>query len=75
QLADGRSDLATWLIFKVMPDGEIKDLIITERSGNSHLDESAYRAVMKANPVIPHPKSVSKQYVQIGIRFTPEGIQ
>jgi len=75
QLADGRSDLQTLLVFKVMPDGEIKDLFFTDRSGNSHFDESAYRAVMKANPVDPHPKSVSEPYVQMGLRFTPEGIQ
>ena len=75
QLADGRSDLQTLLVFKVMPNGEIKDLFFTDRSGNSHFDESAFRAVMKANPVDPHPKSVSRPYVQMGLRFTPEGIQ
>ncbi len=75
QLADGRSDLQTLLVFKIMPNGKITDLFFTDRSGNSHFDESAYRAVMKANPVDPHPKSVSQPYVQMGLRFTPEGIQ
>ena len=75
QLADGRTDLQTLLVFKVMPGGEIKDLFFTDRSGNSHFDESAYRAVMKSDPVIPHPRSISKPYVQMGLRFTPEGIQ
>ena len=75
QLAGGRSDLQTLLVFKVMPNGEIKDLFFTDRSGNSHFDESAFRAVMKANPVNPHPKSISRAYVQMGLRFTPEGIQ
>ena len=75
QLAAGRSDLQTLLVFKVMPNGEIKDLFFTDRSGNSHFDESAFRAVMKANPVDPHPKSVTRPYVQMGLRFTPEGIQ
>jgi len=75
QLADGRSDLQTLLVFKVMPNGEIKDLFFTDRSGNSHFDESAFRAVMKSDPVDPHPGSVSKPYVQMGLRFTPEGIQ
>jgi colicin import membrane protein len=75
QLADGRSDLQTLIIFKVMPNGEIRDLIFTDRSGNSHFDESAFRAVMKSDPVDPHPRSVSEAYVQMGLRFTPEGIQ
>lgn len=75
QLADGRSDLQTLLVFKVMPNGEIRDLFFTDRSGNSHFDESAFRAVMKSDPVDPHPRSVSEPYVQMGLRFTPEGIQ
>jgi colicin import membrane protein len=75
QLADGRSDLQTLLVFKVMPNGEIKDLFFTDRSGNSHFDESAFRAVMKSDPVYPHPGAVSEPYVQMGLRFTPEGIQ
>ena len=75
QLAGGRSDLQTLLVFKVMPNGAIKDLFFTDRSGNSHFDESAFRAVMKADPVAPHPRSVSEPYVQMGLRFTPEGIQ
>jgi colicin import membrane protein len=75
QLAGGRSDLQTLLVFKVMPNGDIKDLFFTDRSGNSHFDESAFRAVMKADPVAPHPRSVSEPYVQMGLRFTPEGIQ
>ena len=75
QLAEGRSDLQTLLVFKVMPNGEIRDLFFTDRSGNSHFDESAFRAVMKSNPVDPHPRSISEPYVQMGLRFTPEGIQ
>ncbi len=75
QLAEGRSDLQTLLVFKVMPNGEIKDLFFTDRSGNSHFDESAFRAVMKSNPVDPHPGSISQPYVQMGLRFTPEGIR
>lgn len=75
QLAEGRSDLQTLLVFKVMPNGDIKDLFFTDRSGNSHFDESAFRAVMKSDPVDPHPRSISEPYVQMGLRFTPEGIQ
>ena len=75
QLAEGRSDLQTLLVFKIMPNGEIKDLFFTDRSGNRHFDESAYRAVMKSNPVAPHPKGLSEAFVQMGLRFTPEGIK
>ena len=75
QFAEDRSDLQTLLVFKIMPNGEIKDLFFTDRSGNRHFDESAYRAVMKSNPVAPHPKGLSEPYVQMGLRFTPEGVK
>ena len=75
QLAGGRSDLQTLLVFKVMPNGEIRDLFFTDRSGNTHFDESAYRAVMKTNPVDPHPAGIIRPYVQMGLRFTPEGVK
>ena len=75
QLAGGRNDLQTLLVFKVMPNGEIRDLFFTDRSGNTHLDESAFRAIMKTNPVDPHPSGIIRPYVQMGLRFTPEGIK
>jgi len=75
QLAGGRSDLQTMLVFKIMPNGEIQGLFFTDRSGNRNFDESAYRAVMKTNPVDPHPAGIIRPYVQMGLRFTPEGIK
>jgi len=75
QLAAGRDQLLTAVVFKVMPDGEIRDLIFTDRSGNANLDESVFRAVMKSNPVAPHPESIRRPYVEMGLRFTPEGVQ
>jgi len=75
QLAGEGQALQVSLIFKVMPDGEIRDIRFTENSGNSYLDESAYRAIVKANPVSPHPTGVRTPYVTMGVRFTPEGIR
>ena len=75
QLAGGRKDLQTLMVFKVMPNGEIRDLFFTDRSGNTHFDESAFRAVMKSNPVDPHPAGIIRPYVQMGLRFTPEGVK
>ncbi len=75
QLAAGRSDLQTLLVFKVMPNGEIRDLFFTDRSGNTHFDDSAYRAVKKTTPVDPHPAGIIRPYVQMGLRFTPEGVK
>ena len=75
QLAGEGKSLQASLVFKVMPNGEIKDIRFTERSGNAYLDESAYRAIVKANPVSPHPTGIRTPYVTLGVRFTPEGIK
>ena len=75
QLAGDSSRLQTKVVFRVLPNGEITDIKFTQRSGNSHLDESAYRAVVKANPVSPHPAEIRAAYVTVGLRFTPEGLK
>ena len=75
QLAgDGRA-LQSRLVFRVLPSGEVTDIRFTERSGNSYLDESAYKAVVKASPVSPHPEGVRELYVTVALRFTPQGIR
>jgi colicin import membrane protein len=74
QVAGESRNLQVSLVFKVMPDGEITDIRFTEHSGNSYLDESTYRAIVKANPVSPHPTGIQMPYVTMGVRFTPEGI-
>jgi colicin import membrane protein len=75
QLAgDNRSQQAS-LVFKVLPSGEITDIRFTQKSGNPYLDDSAYKAIVKANPVSPHPEGVNMPYVTVGLRFTPEGLR
>ena len=75
QLAgDGRA-LQASLVFKVLPSGEVTDIRFTEQSGNSYLDESAHKAIVKASPVSPHPAGVRALYVTVALRFTPQGIR
>jgi TonB family protein len=75
QVGGRNKNQETYLVFKVLPNGEIKDVFFTDRSGNTYLDESAYRAIVKSNPVKPFPPGINEPYVEIGLRFTPEGIQ
>jgi colicin import membrane protein len=71
---DGRA-LQASLVFRVLPSGEITDIRFTQKSGNSYLDDSAYKAVVKANPVSPHPEAIRVPYVTVALRFTPEGLK
>lgn len=75
QLAGNVDNIVASLIFKVLPSGEIIDIFYVDRSGNSFLDESAYKAIVKANPVDPHPKGIIEPFVMVGLRFTPEGVR
>ncbi len=74
-LAGSDKNLVVELAFTVLPNGEIRDIWFDKRSGNRYLDESAKRAVQKANPVGPHPEGIDKPVITVGLRFTPEGVQ
>ena len=75
QLAGGDGSLVAAIVFKVMPDGEIRDIFFTDRSGNDYFDDQAYKAIVKSSPVDPHPSGLVRPYVQMGVRFTPQGIR
>jgi colicin import membrane protein len=75
QLTGGRKDLSAVIVLKILPDGQIGDIRFEQRSGNSVLDDSAYRAVQKSNPLPPLPKGYFRSFYMVGLVFTPEGIQ
>jgi colicin import membrane protein len=67
--------LVTALAIKVMPNGEIKDIIYIKKSGNKLLDDSAYQAIEKTNPTKPFPESIIAPYIELGLRFGPKGVK
>jgi len=75
QLSGSAKKLMASIAFKVMPDGDIVDIFFTDRSGNQYLDDSAFKAIKKSSPVKPHPEKLSRPYVEMGLRFTPEGVR
>ncbi len=75
QLSGGGGQLMASIIFKVMPDGKVTEIFFTDRSGNAYLDDSAFKAIVKSSPVKPHPAGLMQPYIEIGLRFTPEGVR
>lgn len=73
QLAGQRKDLEARLLISIMANGEIKDVRFEKKSGNSYLDDSAYKAVVKSNPLPALPKGYRTYTVMLG--FTPAGLQ
>ena len=74
-MSSGRTDLEAILGFKIRPNGEISDIWFDQRSGNTYLDESAYRAIVKSNPLPPLPAGLFNGDYTVGIRFGPKGIK
>jgi TonB family protein len=62
-LAGQHKDLEARLVIRMAADGEIKDVQFDKKSGNSYLDDSAYKAILKSNPLPAQPIG--------GINFIP----
>jgi colicin import membrane protein len=74
-LAGESRSLQALVVFSVLPSGEITDIRFTQRSGNAYLDDSAYKAIVKASPVSPHPDAIKVPSVTVALRFTPQGLR
>jgi colicin import membrane protein len=75
QVAGEGRTLQASIVFRVLPNGDISEIRFTQKSGNAYFDDSVYKAVVKASPVSPHPEAIRVPYVEVPIRFTPEGIR
>jgi colicin import membrane protein len=75
QLAGHSLDLEAVLAIKILRNGEIEDIWFDRRSGNKYLDESAYKALLKSNPLPPLPGDYSGPHYKIGLIFGPKGLK
>jgi colicin import membrane protein len=75
QLAGMLKDLETIVVIRILANGEIDDVWFEKKSGNQHLDESAYKAVLKSNPLPAIPPGMNAKDYTIGFVFTPAGLQ
>jgi TonB family protein len=71
-LPKGRKDLETAIVIIVERDGKVQRSSFEKRSGNTGYDQSAMRAIKKAEPLPPIPKEFSDETFEIEIRFHPE---
>jgi colicin import membrane protein len=75
QLGGGKSEQMAVLVIKIMPGGEISEIRFERKSGNRFLDESAYRAVQKSDPLPPIPRELGMSYYEVGLRFGAGGLK
>jgi len=71
-LAGGGVDLEVQILVKIMANGKIASMKYIKRSGNAMLDESAYRAIKKSDPLPRLPKGLL--YYEIVMGFGPSGL-
>jgi colicin import membrane protein len=71
-LAGINRNIKVQILIKIMKNGEIKDIRYENRSGNQYLDDSARRAIVKANPLPQLPYGMDSY--EIGFIFTPKGV-
>ncbi len=70
-LTGGKKSLETWVSFEVLPNGDIKDVTVTKRSGNDYMDSAATMAILKSSPVRPHPPGLNRTSIKMGFKFKP----
>ena len=75
QLAGENTELEAVLAIKILRSGEIEDIWFDKKSGNKYLDDSAYKALVKSNPLPPLPKDYMRPDYKIGLRFGPKGLK
>jgi TonB family protein len=62
-------NITTIINVRISRSGALESLDFEKRSGNRYFDDSALRAVKKANPFPPLPYWIRDKSIEIGIRF------
>ena len=75
QLAGDNTQLEAVLAIKILRNGEIEDIWFDKKSSNAYLDDSAYKAIVKSNPLPPLPDDYMRPFYEIGLRFGPKGLK
>jgi TolA protein len=58
---------------RIAKTGKILNTSFEQRSGSAYFDRSVLRAIKKADPLPPLPVGFNEKYLELGIRFIPEG--
>ncbi len=64
-----RSGLVAKVRFRIAPDGAISEVRVATSSGDAAYDQSAVRAVLRANPLPPPPASYRNEFSEFLIEF------
>jgi len=68
-------DLETTIVIIIDKNGRVQKFWFEKKSGNYLYDQSAMRAIKKAEPLPPIPKELSEDTLEFEIHFTPDSIK
>jgi len=71
-LPKGRTNLETIIVVVIDRSGKIQKSWFEKKSGNAQYDQTAMRAIKKAEPLPAIPKEFRDETFEFGIRFYPE---
>lgn len=75
-LFKGTPDMEVILEVTIQASGEITDIKFAKKSGDTYLDESAYRAMSKSSPLPAFGSSgIKERSITMQFRFTPKGLK
>jgi TonB family protein len=57
------------VFFKILRDGQVKNISMEKGSGNFLLDQSALRAIWQSAPLPPLPQEYKKDFLNVHFRF------
>ena len=67
-----KEDLETIVVLIIDKQGKVQKKWFEKKSGNSLYDQSAIRAITKAEPFPPLPKELGEDSLELAIRFLPD---
>ncbi|MGZ3493739.1 MAG: TonB family protein [Thermodesulfobacteriota bacterium] len=72
EVPKGGKNLETIIVIEWDRNGKIQKSYFEKKSGNSQYDQSAMRAIKKAEPLPAIPREFSDETLELGFRFYPE---
>ncbi len=73
-LQNWEDSLEAILVIKVNRDGTIAKTFFEKKSSNLYFNQFVNKTVQKSAPVPPIPKEFEKKTMEIGLRFSPAGV-
>jgi hypothetical protein len=74
-LQDWDKDLEAIMVIRVQKNGRISRMFFEKKSNNIYFNQFLDKTVRDSEPLPPLPEKLNEQSLEVGLRFTPAGVQ